>query len=278
MNVLFGPFTLVIFSAVAVGAHAQAQVNPAIAAPSPTAQATALSSLQVPLSMESSNPFDAQRKVWPDRVPPPPPPARPPPPTPVTDQDMQLYGVVIVGAVKRATVKVGSRFASLAVDGKAFATLTEGQSAGEFTVSQIQPTHIVLNAPGGLQSIYFTKKTDRSAGPGGVTAPAPVQAATAHTPTTPDMPTQTASEGGTGAAPTATATAQTPTASSSSQSPGSMQMNAPDANAVAGTTSAQNPMAGGLAAALAAARAKAVGQAPTGQPSPIFGNPFHQKP
>ena len=275
MNVLCRPFTLVFFSAVAVGAHAQAQVNPAVAAPNSAAQATALVSLQVLPSLELSNPFDPQRKVWPDRVPPPPPPAPPPPPTPVTDQDMQLYGVVIVGAVKRATVKVGSRFASLAVDGKAFATLTEGQSAGEFTVSQIQPTHIVLNAPGGLQSIYFTKKTDRSAGPGGVTAPAPVQAATTHTPATADMPTQTASEGGTGAAPTPVT--QTPVAASSSQSPGSLQVNAPDSGATA-ATSAQNPLAGGLAAALAAARAKAAGQAPTGQPSPIFGNPFNQKP
>ncbi|MES2609826.1 MAG: hypothetical protein V4679_06265 [Pseudomonadota bacterium] len=89
----------------------------------------------------------------------------------VTDQDLQLYGVVIAGSVKMANVRLGPRFAGAATEGRPFSTFREGQALGEFTLAQVHPTHVVLSAPGGQQSIYFTKKTDRAAGPG---APAPV--------------------------------------------------------------------------------------------------------
>lgn len=121
--------------------------------------------------MGAANPFDAQRKAWPDRVPPVPPPPPPPPPAVVTDQDLQLYGVVIAGSVKMANVRLGPRFASAATEGRPFSTFREGQALGEFTLAQVHPTHVVLSAPGGQQSIYFTKKTDRASGP---SAPAPV--------------------------------------------------------------------------------------------------------
>lgn len=131
----------------------------------------------------AANPFDAQRKAWPDRIPPVPPPPPPPPPAVVTDQDLQLYGVVIVGSVKMANVRLGPRFASAAVEGRAFSSLREGQALGEFTLAQIHPTHVVLSAPGGQQSIYFTKKTDRASSPAPAAVPvaqnqAPVQGAT----------------------------------------------------------------------------------------------------
>lgn len=132
--------------------------------------------------MGAANPFDAQRKAWPDRVPPVPPPPPPPPPAVVTDQDLQLYGVVIAGSVKMANVRLGPRFASAATEGRPFSTFREGQALGEFTLSQVHPTHVVLSAPGGQQSIYFTKKMDRATGPGApapvAQSPSPVQGAT----------------------------------------------------------------------------------------------------
>ena len=115
-------------------------------------------------SLESTNEFDGQRKLWPDKVPPPPPLPPPPPPTPVTDQDVQVYGVVIVGQTKRATIKYGPRFASLNTSGKPFVTISEGQVIGEYTVTGIKPTYLVLTAPGGQQQLSFNRKMDRSAG------------------------------------------------------------------------------------------------------------------
>ena len=160
---------------------AAAPVNatvPAAAAPAPSAVAA-----PPVVSTGAANPFDAQRKAWPDRIPPVPPPPPPPPPAVVTDQDLQLYGVVIVGSVKMANVRLGQRFASAAVEGRAFSSLREGQVLGEFTLAQIHPTHVVLSAPGGQQSIYFTTKTDRASGPAPASVPvaqnqAPVQGAT----------------------------------------------------------------------------------------------------
>lgn len=129
-------------------------------------------------SLKISNVFDSQRTMWPDRVPPPPPPPPPLPPAPVTESDLQLYGVAIVGSVKSATVKVGPRFADSAPSDRAFSQLSEGQKLGEFTVASITGTHILLQAPGGTQMVYFNKKTDRAAGPSVAMAPAlqPVQA------------------------------------------------------------------------------------------------------
>lgn len=144
--------------------------GPAASAPAAAAPAAATPP-PAPVYMGAANPFDAQRKAWPDRVPPVPPPPPPPPPAVVTDQDLQLYGVVIAGSVKMANVRLGPRFASAATEGRPFSTFREGQALGEFTLSQVHPTHVVLSAPGGQQSIYFTKKMDRAAGPA---APAPV--------------------------------------------------------------------------------------------------------
>lgn len=170
------------------------QANPASPRSSAAAPGTAGAAAAAPAPLATAappvfnagaaNPFDAQRKAWPDRIPPVPPPPPPPPPAVVTDQDLQLYGVVIVGSVKMANVRLGARFASAAVEGRAFSSLREGQALGEFTLAQIHPTHVVLSAPGGQQSIYFTKKTDRASGPAPAAAvpvaqgQAPVQGAT----------------------------------------------------------------------------------------------------
>ncbi|TXH37417.1 MAG: hypothetical protein E6Q94_02390 [Burkholderiaceae bacterium] len=134
--------------------------------------------------MMVTNLFDKERKVWPDRIPPPPPPAPPPAPAQVTDDDLQVYGVVITPQSKQATVRVGKRFAHLAPAGRSFANVTEGQPLGEFTLAAIHPDHLVLFAPGGEQRLYFTRKTDRAAGLATASAPTatPVQGATASAP------------------------------------------------------------------------------------------------
>ena len=165
------------------GCAAAAQDVQRAPAPAPTVQAmTAVPrpAMAAP-SLVATNPFDKDRQVWPDRIPPPPPPPPPPVPPAVTDQDMQIYGVIITSEGKRATVKVGKRFAHLASSGRPFANLTEGQTLGEFTLSAIRPDHLVLFAPGGEQRLYFTPRTDRAASPAALVAaapPPPVQGAT----------------------------------------------------------------------------------------------------
>jgi hypothetical protein len=114
-------------------------------------------------SLESTNVFDQQRKLWPDKRPPPPPPPPPVPPPAITEKDLQLYGVVIVGDTKRATIKVGPRFAQLDTQGRGFVSVSEGQAIGEWTLMEIQPAHLVLGAPGGRQTVMFNKKSDRVA-------------------------------------------------------------------------------------------------------------------
>ena len=166
-----------------VGAQAvgvQSTVPAPVSAPVPAPQVTTPPPAVVAPSMMVTNLFDQERKVWPDRIPPPPPPAPPPTPAKVTDDDMQVYGVVITNQSRQATVRVGRRFANLAPAGRSFANVVEGQSLGEFTLAAIRPDHLVLSASGGEQRLYFTRKTDRSAGI--AAAAAPVQGATAQSP------------------------------------------------------------------------------------------------
>lgn len=125
--------------------------------------------------LEQRNVFDPKRAVWPDRVPPPPAPPPPPPPPPITDADMQLYGVVLAGSVKRATVKLGGKFAGLTQGKRPFLTIMEGQVLGEYTVGEIRANELVMLAGAGRQAVVFTKKTDRPSA--GTAAPPVVQAA-----------------------------------------------------------------------------------------------------
>lgn len=233
-------------------------------------------------SLEATNPFDPQRRVWTDRMPPPPPPAPPPPPPAVTDQDMQLYGVVIVGPSKSATVRVGPRFSAVAPAGKAFATLREGQIVGEFTVAQIAPDQVVLQAPGGQQILRFTKKTDRVAASGS-TVPAPIQTATAVA-----APAAEASQATPLPATTSPAavqptpaqpqpTAATPTTEGTALAAPLNATPSEASGAVPGTASQSTVNPGtDLAAALAAARA-AAGTPPANRTAPLF-VPFSIKP
>lgn len=257
-------------AAASAASSPQSSVSPA--APGATPQAL------VPPSLQITNLFDKERKVWPDRVPPPPPPPPPPAPAAVTDQDMQLYGVVIAGSVKRATVKVGKRFASAAPEGRAFASLQEGQPLGEFTLAQIHPTHIVLQASGGQQSVYFTKKTDRGSAASTMAA-APVQGASTAPGESPPPATGQASPVANAEAAPAPAVASTQTAGAVNPPPTASSVGSPNAAnpATAGGpgTPAEINIPNSLAAALAAARANASkgNAAPSG-----FQNPFMQKP
>lgn len=203
-------------------------------------------------TLEGINPFDEQRATWPDRIPAPPPPPPPAPPAPVVDQDLQLYGTVLVGGQRLATVKVGKRFAALAPEGREFATLRQGQMLGEFSIAAIQMDSIVLQAAGGQQRLYFTPKTDRAAGAKpSVVATAPVQGSS-----NPGADAQHPAP-----AETPAPTQGTPAPTGSTQPTGLGQAGAPT------TTAAPFNLRSSLAAALEAARNN------NQQPSPPPGNP-----
>lgn len=219
-------------------------------------------------SLENSNVFDPQRRMWPDRRPPPSPPPPPPPPPLVTDKDLQLYGVVIVGQTKRATIKVGSRFAQLDTQGRGFVSVSEGQALGEWTLAEIHPTHLVLGAPGGQQNVMFNKKTDR--------------VATAGLQPTQSTPSGSSNETSSNAL-TAAAAAQQPADSNATRPAGAAALGG---TPVAGSApvpptgadnTIKNAQPGSLAAAISAAQAAAAAAPPSqNAPPPANFNPFLQ--
>ena len=242
--------------------HDSVAVAAVVLAPKPLTPAPYLSSL------ENSNIFDPQRKMWPDRRPPPSPPPPPPPPPPVTDKDLQLYGVVIVGQTKRATIKVGSRFAQIDTQGRGFVSVSEGQVLGEWTLAEIHPTHLVLGALGGRQNVMFNKKTDR--------------VATAGIQTTQSAPVVPSSETSSNAL-SATSSSPQPTDSNATRPAGVASAGgAPLAGAApappAGSDNTiKNAQPGSLAAAISAAQAAAATAPPSqNAPLPANFNPFLQ--
>lgn len=112
-------------------------------------------------SLLQTNPFDTERKLWPDRTPPPPPP---PVPAPVTDADLEVYGVVLAGGAQKALLKLGKRFEGVPVGTNGIAVVPVGGQLGEFVLSQMTPDQILLKAPGGQQWIRFSVKKDRGSG------------------------------------------------------------------------------------------------------------------
>ena len=209
-------------------------------------------------ALETTNQFDPQRKVWPDKVPPP-----PAPPPLVTDQDLQLYGVVIVGQTKRATIKVGTRFSQIDTAGRGFVSVSEGQVLGEWVLSEIRPTHLLLTSPGGRQTVNFNKKTDRVASTS-VQLPQPV----AVNEPTANAQTTTATTQITDASANRTVAAPVP-ATASAVMPGPNQAE----------NSLKNAPPGSLAAAISAAQSAATQNALQPQanvPPPTNFNPFSQ--
>ena len=115
------------------------------------------------MDLVQNNPFDPQRKSWPDVVPPP--PIQPPIPAPavVTDVDLQVYGVVLAGSVRKAVLKLGPRFAGVPVGASGFASVSQGGQLGEFVLAEVQSDQVLLRAAGGEQWVRFSVKKDRSA-------------------------------------------------------------------------------------------------------------------
>lgn len=214
-------------------------------------------------SLESSNIFDSERKMWPDKRPPVPPPPPPPAPPPVTDKDLQLYGVVIVGQTKRATIKVGSRFAQLDTQGRGFVSISEGQALGDWVLAEIHPTHLVLGAPGGRQTVLFNKKTDRVATAG-------MQPQQTTQATSVNEPPSSASVGSLVPSPVPDANVARGTASTSAVGATAVPPVAPE-------NTIKNAQPGSLAAAISAAQAAAAASPPSQNvPPPANFNPFLQ--
>lgn len=220
--------------------------------------------------LEQRNVFDPKRTLWPDRVPPPPAPPPPPPPPPITDADMQLYGVVLAGSVKRATVKLGGKFAGLTQGKRPFLTLMEGQVLGEYTVGEIRANELVMLAGTGRQAVVFTKKTDRPAA--GAAAPPVVQAAQVAAPVALQAPQAPLNPLGVGL-PTPVVPTNIPAAPAAEAAVATQPNTAPTA---ANAAQAASPAASAASIAppnsLAAAIAAAQAAAQAGKPA--VANPF----
>ena len=224
-------------------------------------------------TLEGTNTFDAQRKLWPDKRPPAPPPPPPPPPPPIAEKDLQLYGVMIVGSVKRATVKVSSRFANLDAAGRGFISISEGQMLGDWQLTEIQPTRLVLSPTNGsptTQMVVFTKKTDRVAAPSPIPNPMPTPMPTALAPGNDGAPPQAATamnpaNPAGGMPPVATA------ATNPAANPAPVTLPAPGSNPLGNTGGQTNSLAAAIAAAQAAAQAN-----PQNQSNAAAINPFLQ--
>lgn len=116
----------------------------------------------------------------------------------ITDQDVQIYGVMVMGSEKKAIVKLGGQFANLNQPGGApaggpksrgmqnpnmrapspvqqrqFTILTEGERVGDYTLTGISQEGLTFSSSDGSQNemVAFNKKSDRQ-----VTANPPVTA------------------------------------------------------------------------------------------------------
>ena len=178
---------------------------------------------------------------------------------------------MIVGSVKRATVKVGPRFASTAPAGRVFTNLVEGQALGEFTVAQITPTHVTLSAAGGQQLVHFTKKSDRATGntvAASITPAQPVQTAS-ETPAD-SAQNANAAQPGVGESVPAAAIGNTVNAKNSVSAGAQPGVPGKEGAVIPAVVDIQNS----LAAAIAAARANSANKPATNNSL----NPFMQKP
>lgn len=150
---------------VQIAALANPAAGPSVPAPPPTTTTTppTLSPSSTPVLgvLRQSNPFDTDRKLWPDRTPVPPPPPPPPVPAPITDDDLEIYGVVSVGSVQKALLKLGKRFSNVPVGPTGLASVSVGSVVGEFVLAKVEPDQILLQAPGGQQWVRFSIKKER---------------------------------------------------------------------------------------------------------------------
>lgn len=123
------------------------------------------------------NVFDPKRAQW--AIAAPPAPAIPPP----SASDIQLYGVVNIGSVKRALFKLSPVLAGIGK--RQFVTLAEGQSVGSYQIAEIKADQVVLAAGEARYPLRFGSKTDRSVA--GVPLSPPTQSAMELPPAMPTM-------------------------------------------------------------------------------------------
>jgi hypothetical protein len=88
---------------------------------------------------------------------------------------LEIYGVVSVGQVQKALLKLGKRFANVPVGPTGLASVSVGTAIGEFILAKVEPDQILLQAPGGQQWVRFSIKKERTAkgnAPAGASMPA----------------------------------------------------------------------------------------------------------
>jgi len=121
------------------------------------------------------NLFDPQRKPWPE-----PATATAAALTALGPEDIQVQGVVVVGGVKRAIVKLGGRLRQIAPGGAAgrlSAVLSEGQALGGYTLESIEARQLVFATGGNRFAVAFTRNVQREMSPAPQVLPV-IQAAT----------------------------------------------------------------------------------------------------
>ena len=203
------------------------------------------------------NVFDPKRAPWAVATPV---PSIPPP----SANDIQLYGVINVGTVKRALFKLSPMLAGIGK--KPFVSLAEGQSVGSYQVAEIQRDQVILSAGEARYPMRFMTKTDRSVA--GIPISAPTQSAMELPPA---MPTIVPSispvpQPVVASAPSAAAAPPQPSATPPVEG---QQAQAKTADAAQPAPQAAAPIQGAtlLEAIEAARRAQAAGQ-------PSYPNPF----
>lgn len=149
-------------SAPAKAAPAASSVAPSAAIPAPVA-ATASKGVKPNYNaIYEQNIFDPQRKQWEEKK------EVPPPLPPLSSEDVQIYGVMAVGSYKRAIVKLGGKLKSMMpTDPKArpYVTLSEGQSLGGYTLSEIGPQRLIFTVGDTRYAVAINKKEDRPSAP-----------------------------------------------------------------------------------------------------------------
>ena len=105
------------------------------------------------------NLFDPQRKPWPE-----PAPASAAAVSPLGPDDIQVQGVVLLGGVKRAVVRLGGRmrqFAPGGAAGRLNVVLSEGQALGGYTLESVQAQQLVFAFGDNRFMVPFTRSARR---------------------------------------------------------------------------------------------------------------------